>query len=268
MNPAFLDGRPASADALRMLALTNYGHFTSMQMRGRAVQGLDLHLQRLKTATRELFDTALEEARVREAVVAACDAAATDDASVRVTVFSQAFDHAHPERPAPVDVLVTLSPPREATDRAAWVKCYPFQRPLPRVKHVGLFPQFQLRRQARRDGFDDALFVDAKGQVSEGSIWNIGFWDGREVVWPRAEALRGTTEKLLQAGLAEVGLAQRHESIEARALGGFSAAFAANASGVWPISGIDEIALRPDHGLMERLRGALASAPWQPLAGG
>jgi 4-amino-4-deoxychorismate lyase len=267
MTIALLDGRPATADDLRLLALANYGHFTSMQMRGRAVQGFDLHLQRLKTATRELFDAPLDESRVRTAILAACDAADTDDASVRVTVFSRAFDHAHPDRPALVDVLVTLSPPREATDRAAWVKGYPFQRPLPRIKHVGMFPQVQLQRQARRDGFDDALFVDARGRVSEGSTWNIGFWDGRQVVWPQAEALRGTTEKLLQAGLAEVGLDQRHAPVEARALGGFIAAFAANASGIWPISGIDETALRPDPALTGALRQALASAPWQPLAG-
>ena len=40
MSLAFLDGRPASADDLRALALANYGHFTSMQVRGRAVKGL------------------------------------------------------------------------------------------------------------------------------------------------------------------------------------------------------------------------------------
>ncbi|WP_243720263.1 aminotransferase class IV family protein [Luteimonas aestuarii] len=264
---AFLDGQPAGADDLRALALSNYGHFTSMQVRARAVRGFDLHLQRLVSATRELFDAALDPARVRAAIIAALDGNGMDDASARVTIYSRAFDHAHPDRPQAVDVLVSLSPPREATDRAAWVRSYPFQRPLPQVKHVGTFPLFQLRRQAKRDGYDDALFVDAKGLVSEGSIWNVGFWDGAQVIWPRADALRGTTEKLLQAGLAEAGVVQRHERVEARALAGFKAAFACNASGVWPISGIDDTALRPDADLMQCLRQALATAPWQPLAG-
>lgn len=262
---ALLDGKPATADDLRMLALGNYGHFTSMQVRGRAVRGFDLHQQRLASATRELFDTSLDATRVRAAILAALDGSGMDDASVRVTVYAKTFDYANPDRSQPVDVLVTLSPPREALERAAWVKTYSFQRPLPQVKHVGTFPLFQLRRQAKRDGYDDALFVDAKGRISEGSIWNIGFWDGAQVVWPRADALRGTTERLLQAGLADVGVAQRHEVVEAKALAGLRAAFAANASGVWPISGIDETALRPDPGLMEKLQAALAAAPWQPL---
>ncbi|HRN61160.1 MAG TPA: aminotransferase class IV family protein [Luteimonas sp.] len=274
MTSAYLDGQPATADdpasstgeALRVLALSNYGHFSSMQVRARAVRGLDLHLHRLKSATRELFDAKLDDDRVRRAILAALDGAGLDDASVRVTVFSRAFDPAHPDRAVQVDVLVSLGPPREADPKPAWVKTYPFQRPLPQVKHVGTFPLFQHRRRARREGFDDALFVDAKGRISEGSVWNIGFWDGRQVVWPQAEALRGTEEKLLQGGLAELGIEQRHMPVEARALGGLKAAFACNATGIWPISGIDEMALRPDLELMARLAAALEAHAWQSLA--
>ena len=268
MTHAYLDGHPATAGDLRALALSNYGHFTSMQARARAVRGFDLHLHRLKSATRELFDAKLDDGRICGAILAALDGEGLDDASVRVTVFSRAFDYAQPDKAVPVDVLVSVAPPREADPKPAWVKTYPFQRPLPQVKHVGTFPLFQHRRQARRDGFDDALFVDAKGRISEGSVWNIGFWDGRQVLWPQAEALRGTGEKLLQAGLAEAGVAQRHLPVEARALAGMKAAFAANATGVWPISGIDETALRPDPALMETLAAALAVHRWQPLAAG
>lgn len=268
VHDTFLNGQPATADDLRALALSNYGHFTSMQVRDGAVRGLDLHLQRLKSATRELFDTTLDESRVREGLAAACDAAGMRDASVRITVFSRAFDHGRPDAAVPIDLLVSLSPPREASDRTDWVKAYPFERAFPQVKHVGTFPLFRFRRQARRDGFDDAVFVDAEGCLSEGSLWNLGFWDGTQVVWPRADALRGTTERLLQAGLAGMGIAQRHAPVRARALGGLRAAFAANASGVWPISGIDGTVFRPDPGLMRILRDALEAAPWQPVAPG
>lgn len=267
MSLAFLDGRPASADDLRALALANYGHFTSMQVRGRAVQGFELHLHRLKAATRELFDARLDDARIREAILAALDAAGVDDASVRITAYARDFDYARPDRTLPVDLLVSINPPRQAQAGPAWVKTYAFQRPLPHLKHVGTFPLFQHRRQALREGVDDALFVDARGRISEGSVWNIGFWDGRQVVWPQAEALRGTAERLLQAGLAETGVAQRHAPVEARALAGMRAAFAANATGIWPIAGIDETTLRPDPALMEALAAALRTQPWRPLAG-
>ena len=44
MTLAFLNGQPAPADALRALALANYGHFTSIQVRDHAVQGIDLEI--------------------------------------------------------------------------------------------------------------------------------------------------------------------------------------------------------------------------------
>src|SRR5690606_37985244 len=120
---------------------------------------------------------------------------------------------------------------------------------------------------ALREGVDDALFVDARGRISEGSVWNIGFWDGRQVVWPQAEALRGTAERLLQAGLAETGVAQRHAPVEARALAGMRAAFAANATGIWHIAGMDETTLRSYPALCDALAAALRTQPWRPLAG-
>lgn len=265
---AWIDGRAATAGDLRALALSNYGHFSSMQVRARAVRGLDLHLHRLASATRELFDTPLDHDRIRGALLAALDAEGIDDASARVTVYARGFDHAHPERALPVDVLVSLAAPREASPEAIRVKTYPFQRPLAHIKHVGTFPLFQHRRQARRDGFDDALFVDAKGRISEGSLWNIGFWDGCEVLWPQADALRGTEETLLQAGLADLGVAQRHLPMEPEALAGMQAAFAANAAGIWRISAINETVLRGDASLMETLAAARTGHHWQPIAEG
>ena len=55
----------------------------------------------------------------------------------------------------------------------------------------------------------DALFVTADGAISEGSIWNIGFFDGERIVWPRAPMLRGISMQLLQDGLERGGIVGR-----------------------------------------------------------
>ena len=60
-----LNGVAVDESAWRSVALTNYGHFTSLLVRDRAVQGLDLHLQRLAAATQELFGTPLDLEHVR-----------------------------------------------------------------------------------------------------------------------------------------------------------------------------------------------------------
>ena len=266
MTSAFLNGKPATADDLRALALANYGHFTSMQVRDGAVQGRELHAQRLEEATLALFSTKLDGDGALKLAARALHDAGLRDASVRITVFSTQFDYRDPARSVVPDVLVTLSPATSADKPALRVKTYPFVRPLPQYKHVGTFPLFHYRRQALADGFDDALFVDPAGQVVEGSIWNLGLWDGQSVVWPEGPALRGTAERLLQAGLDEVGIPQRAAPVGLSELGAFQAGFACNASGLQPIVAVDAVAWRADIALMVRLKAALDAVPWDPLA--
>ena len=263
-----LNGASADPAALRALAQVNYGHFTSLQVRGGAVQGLALHLARLVEGTAALFDTVLEEPVVRDWMRQAAVAAGGDGA-MRVTVFSRDFDHRQPLRQVGVDVLIAVSalPP---APRPLRVQVRSFLRPVPQLKHIGTFPLFHHRREALKAGYDDALFVDGEGEgarVAEGSVWNIGFWDGRQVVWPQAPALRGTTERLLQAGLEAAGVGQVVRPVAVAELGGFQAAFAANANGLQPILAIGGIEYSPDawaelNGL---LQVALGHAPWEAL---
>ncbi|WP_296280626.1 aminotransferase class IV family protein [Pseudoxanthomonas sp.] len=266
MTLAYLNGKSASADDLRALALANYGHFTSMQVRDGAVQGRDLHVRRLEEATQALFGAAFDGVTALRQAAHAMESADLRDASLRITVFSLRFDYRDPARAVTPDVLVTLAPPSTAEKPALRVKTYPFVRPLPQFKHVGTFPLFHYRRQALADGFDDALFVDPAGCVVEGSIWNLGLWDGATVIWPQGPALRGTTEQLLQHALGAKGVPQRHEPVAVAELERFRAGFACNASGLQPVTGVDAVAWGADTDLMAGLSDVLRAVPWEPLA--
>ncbi|KAF1710499.1 class IV aminotransferase [Pseudoxanthomonas kalamensis DSM 18571] len=266
MTIAFLNGQPATADDLRALAISNYGHFTSMPVRGGAVRGLDLHLQRLREATAELFATELDEARVREALRHATRMA-QGDGSLRLTVFSRDFDYRQPLQSVPLDLLTTWSPPAPPSV-ALRLKSYPFVRPLPQIKHVATFPLFHYRRLARLACFDDALFVEGAGPqaaVVEGTVWNLGLWDGQGIVWPQGPALRGTSERMLQSGLERIGVPQQWRRVRLDELAGFSGAFAANASQIQLIAEVDGQALPQPPELDDLLIRALAQTPWLPL---
>jgi branched-subunit amino acid aminotransferase/4-amino-4-deoxychorismate lyase len=76
------------------------------------------------------------------------------------------------------------------------------------VKHVGEVAKTYYLRQAVGQGFDDAAFVDRRGRLSEGSIWNLAFWDGTTVVWPAADILDGTTMGIVRRQLDRLGVAQ------------------------------------------------------------
>jgi branched-subunit amino acid aminotransferase/4-amino-4-deoxychorismate lyase len=265
VNEVWINGNSASAVDLDAIAATRYGHFTTLQVRSGAARGLDLHLQRLRDATAELFAMPLDAERIRDAMRHALQASGARDCTLRFAVHARDFDPETDAVPASLDLVVRVAPPAEPDGHGLRLKSFAYARPLPHLKHVATLPQFQRRRLAVRDGFDDALFAGPDGRVSEGSFWNIGFLAGDTIVWPQAPALRGTCECLLQAGLAQIGVTQATRPVALEDLGGLQGAFVANSRGVQAVAAIDDVAWTPHPGLLALLARALASQPWQPL---
>lgn len=260
-----INGAPATIEELRVVATLNYGHFTSMQVRDGCAQGFDLHLSRLQRSTMELFGCALDVDATRGYLRHAINAAPAA-LSVRVNVFSRAFRRNRPVEPAPPDVLVTtqVAPVRPITPLR--LKSVQYEREAPHIKHVGTFGLFHQRRLAQSAGFDDAVFVDASGAISEGTVWNIGFFDGDRIVWPDAPALDGISMQLLKASLHQRGVASVVRRIERADLGAYRSAFFTNTSCVaCPIAGIDATAFAPDPALLALLQERLRAVPWQRI---
>jgi branched-subunit amino acid aminotransferase/4-amino-4-deoxychorismate lyase len=260
-----LNGVPARADDLRALVQTNYGHFTAMQVRERRVRGLDLHLQRLAQATRELFGSELDLDHVRACLRHAIGADMRP-LSLRVNVFSRALDRRCMNRPAAPDVVVIAAAASVPVVAPLRLKSFVYQRELPAIKHVGTFALFHYRRLAQQAGFDDALFVDDDSRISEGSVWNVGFFDGNGVIWPYAPQLHGISMQLLQAGLMRRGVPSVQQPVRLADLARFRAAFFTNSSSpVQPIARIDDIEFSLDDVLMDKLVEAYESNPLEPV---
>ena len=258
---AQLNGEPVDGADLQTLALVNYAHFTSMRVEDGRVRGLALHLERLTRDCRTVFSAELDTDRVRELVRQVVDGA-SDPVIVRVTVFDPALEMGHPGADAAPQILVTaraaaamsMAPLRVATAR--------FSRELPQVKHTGLMTSLQQRRLAQRAGFDDAVFVDDAGFISEGVTWNIGFIDKDQVVWPTGEVLPGVTAALI----AQCHNASVSARVNAAELHGLQAAFATNVSyGARPIAAIDDVKFDAEHPLLGKLLNAYLQIPGDPL---
>lgn len=265
-----IDGTPASAERLAP-ALVNYGHFTSLQVRAGRVAGLALHLQRLQQATRELYGVELDAVRVRGWLAGAVEragSAACAASGVRLTVFAP---QASAQAPAAagagaVAVLVAVSPARPAVLTPLRVQLRRYERELPRIKHVGTFGALWQRQLAQRDGYDDALFADARGCLSEGSTWNVGFWDGVRVIWPQAAMLDGTSQQLLKPLLRAAGIDSIERPVHRDELALLRAAFVCSSGGVGrPIASIDAQPLAAGGEITARLRALYADAPTEPL---
>lgn len=231
-----IDGRPASAAELGRFVLSNYGAFTSMQVEDGAVRGLDLHLARLEAEAVELFGAAVPELRQR--MRQALDGRA-GRFSLRVNLFSDAISLRSPDAVVEPSVLTTVSAAASPLSRPLRLQSQTYSREVPHLKHAATFGLSLARRRAVQSGFDDALFVDAKGRISEGSIWNIGFVQGDAVVWPEAAMLAGTGMGLLQRGLADADLLSVTRPVSLSELADFDAAFICNSA--TPVCAVAEI---------------------------
>ena len=259
---AELNGSPATPDDLERLALTNYGHFTSMRVEDGTVRGLSLHMSRLVRDCDAVFGVRLDTERVREYIRRA-GRERTGAFTIRVTVFDPNLTMGNVGDPPEPQVLVTMRSAGALSPEPLTAKTFPFSRDLAVVKHIGLFGQLRLRREAQLSGFDDAIFVEADGRISEGVTWNLGFVDrDGQVVWPDAPVLPGVTMQLLQDAHGDsISAPVTHSQ-----LADMRAAFATNVSiGVRTIKAIDDVRFPVDDPALDLLRKVYAELPGEPL---
>lgn len=258
---AELNGAPVTPNDLQVLALVNYGHFTSMRVDDQHIRGLSHHLDRLVRDCRVLFGAELDRERVREFI----RHAVTDKSGsfvVRVTIFDPALDLGRPGIQAEPKVLVTTRPAGAWPMSPLRVQAINYRRDMPPVKHIGLFGALWCRRTAQLNGFDDVLFTDTGSFICEGATWNVGFFDGERVIWPHADTLPGVTMRLLQ---------QVHEPtsvlpINLADVPKMQAAFATNTTvGVRAISTIDNMQLPEAHPIFDSLRKEFLEIPAETL---
>lgn len=257
-----LNGAAPTMDQIKALALTNYGHFTSMLTEDGRVRGLSLHMQRLTRDCRLLFDVDLDTDRVRHYVRQALTDAAPRTVA-RVTVYDPTLDLGTIGSDAVPHVLVTTRTAASDAPAPLRLQASSYRREMPAVKHIGLFGALRCRRTAQREGFDDVLFLNPDGTISEIATSNIGFVRDGQTIWPRSEWLTGITMTLLNQALDEP---IHTEPLTLSDLPGMGFAFATNAAtGIRPVASVDDRSWPTDHPALKQLCGLYADIPAERL---
>lgn len=233
----WIDGRPAGLEDLGHQAQINYGALTSFVVEQGGVRGLDRHLDRLNRSAVELFGEAITEDRLRDQMRAAL--AGRTEAWLRVSLFCRELSLRQPDWVGAPQVMISVAPPPSPLPDGVRLQSQVYGREAPHLKHVATMGLLRARRVARLAGYDDALFVDAEGLISEGSLWNIGFIQGDAVVWPDASMLDGVAQTLIRVALDRAGSPQRKAVVRLTDLSCFDGAFLCNSA--TPAAGIAAI---------------------------
>ena len=260
MSTILIDGATPTQDDLAYLAMVNYGAFTSFRVEGGGVKGLSRHLERLDASAVALFGEPVAETHLRELIRIAV--AERQACWLRVSLFSPEVLARSPSRRGPPKVMTAVSPPPSALAKSLRAMVQVHARHLPEIKHTATLDLVYARRIAIEAGFDDALFADADGVISEGSTWNIGFVKNDRVTWPQAPMLAGVTQGLIEDGLVVVGLTSETRPVRVADVTDFDCAFICNSTTpACAITTIGDHAFPNDPALITRLEAAWASIP-------
>lgn len=233
----WLDGHLVSAETRGLIRAQSYGAYTSFRVESGAVRGLDLHLSRLSAWALELFGADFDRSAVLAGVVAAL--AGQDQAWVKLSLFSDEITPRKPEALVRPRVLISISPAPAPLASGQACLGIEHERYRPEIKHIATFDLVHARREARLKGYEDVVFINRQGWITEGGTWNLGFVADGAIIWPLGPKLDGVAQTLIKRGLAEMGIDQRDDAVDLTRLQAMDAAFLCNSA--TPCAGIASI---------------------------
>jgi len=130
--------------------------------------------------------------------------------------------------------------------------------PLLRFKTTSYLENIFVLRWARSQGYFDAIFVNERGEITEGSISNIFFVNKENISTPPVTSglLPGITRSHILQVAGELGFSIDEHPIPSHALDRFQAAFISNSViEILPVAGVNEISYKGSD-LVQRLLAA------------
>ena len=257
-----LDGKPIKEDFPLRSLFYGEGLFETFRWRGQPPAFLAKHLERMKDGAEVLGIPLPAVKGIKEGIDRAILESRVYDAYVKICLLSHG-DSAFYENPRGASILVIVhqyQPP----DELIRAHVSPFRRnstsPILRVKSLNYLENILARREARGLGFDEAIFLNEKGEITEGSVANI-FWlkDGA-LFTPSLECglLSGVIRGVVIDVAREIGIRIEEEHFDLDNLMSSQGAFLTNSLvGAVPISQIDRFELPLDSQDFKRIKTAL-----------
>jgi 4-amino-4-deoxychorismate lyase len=262
MEIIFLDEEPLKEKIPLRSLLYGEGVFETFRWKGSPPVYLDKHIDRMKMGSEFLAIPFPGKRSIKTAVEEAIKISKIADAYVKVCLLSSGGMKFH-ERPKEGHVLVIARryEPQKENMRAHVVQLRrTSSSPLLRIKSVNYLENVLARREAMEKGCDEAIFLNERGEVAEGSSTNI-FWVKKGTLYTPAAGcglLPGITREALISLAPRVGLEVEEGRFRLNSVLSSDAAFLTNSLiGISAISSIDGAKIPFDTKLFTELRSGL-----------
>ncbi len=239
LNGSLVEREAATVSALDRGLLHGYGLFETMRSYGGRVFRLDDHYQRLlEGAERLAISVPLSRSELTAAAASLLRREGLTDAYLRLTVTADATVvlFAQP--------LVDYLPELYERGMAAVVSHLRRNEAsaLFGVKSLNYLENLLAREDARRRGADEAVLLNTRGLVAEGSASNVFLVRGDRLITPALEcgALAGIARKTVLELAPEAGLEPSQAGVEPDAFAAAAEAFLTNSvMEVMPLTSLD-----------------------------
>ena len=230
--------------------LYGYALFESMRSYSGRVFRLNRHLVRLSRSA-EVLGLQLPDVDFEKAVYDTIEANSLTDARIRLTV-SLGEGEAAPDPLTCKDPTVFITANAytslpDAVYKKGFAAIVPQIRrnstsPLPQVKSTNFLDMILARAQAKDSGADEALLLNEKGYIAEGSTSNVFIVSADRLITPAVETgiLPGVTREVVLELALLLGIEAEERSVEPEELYQSDEAFVSNSViGIMPLVEVD-----------------------------
>lgn len=252
LNGELVEQPLAKVSALDQGLLYGYGLFETMRSYAGRVFRLEEHHRRLcEGAARLALAAPITLPHLKAAIDALLERNGLSDAYVRLTVTAGTLAGLGEQRP---QVLLYVSAlmeyPEELYRRGMAAVISPIRRnetsPLSRIKSLNYLDNLLAREEARQQGADEAILLNSRGAVAEGSASNLFLVKEGWLVTPAVEsgALPGIARGAVLGLATAAGLKPEETEVATAALLDASEAFLTNSlMEVMPLTRLDSLAV-------------------------
>ncbi len=203
----FIDGiRAESALPLRSL-FYGEGLFETFRYKGRLPVLLEKHFERMENGASMLKIPFPDREYLIELIREAISESGISDAYIKICLLSQGPSSFF--ETADISQVLVIVKKYAPSKQSVKLKVNSFRRisdsPLVKIKSTNYLENILARRAALTSGFDEALFINEKGEVAECSTGNI-FWFKNETLFTPSKdcgLLNGTTRALVLRFIAD-----------------------------------------------------------------
>lgn len=260
----FLDGKPFGEKIPLRSLLYAEGVFETFRWKDSPPVYLEKHINRMKLGSEFLSIPFPGDESIEKSAQDAINRSRLTDAYVKICLLSSGSMKFY-ERADEGHVLVVVrgyESPKEHMRAHVVSFRHTSSSPLLRVKSLNYLKNVLARREASETGYDEAIFLNERGEVTEGSATNI-FWVKEGVLHTPAVdcgLLPGITREALISLAPGLGLKVEEGKFNLGEVLSSDCAFLTNALiGITALTDVDKAGIQSDGELFTKLRHALFS---------